>query len=163
MHVAHHWLVSSCSNQCYAFMLKIFQYFSFSCHLCHLHHTFILQSPRINFLWSDKANNPHLSWRWPLWRYRSSQDISAGHGRCYGDNPSKFRNDVIVLGTKIVLSSVKPIGNEKEWWASHHGVVYKLNLISNLSRISDWSTHSRSYFFHSTGTFLVSTDSPLRR
>ena len=35
-------------------------------------------------------------WRWPLWRYRSPQDVSAGHGRCHGDNPWKFRNDVIV-------------------------------------------------------------------
>ena len=41
--------------------------------------------------------------------------------------------------------------------------VYKLNLISNLSRIPDWSVHSGSYFFHSTGTFAVSTDSPLHR
>ena len=35
-------------------------------------------------------------WRWPLWRYRSPQDVSAGHGRCHGDNPWKFRNNVIV-------------------------------------------------------------------
>ena len=57
---------------------------------------------------------------------------------------------------------VKHIGNEKEWWASHYGVVCKLNLIENLSQISDWSVHFRSYFFRSTGTFAVSTDSSLR-
>ena len=61
------------------------------------------------------------------------------------------------------MRSAKLIGNEKEWWVSHYGVVYKLNLIANLSRISDWSVHSRSYFFRSTGTGAVSTDSPLRR
>ena len=60
-------------------------------------------------------------------------------------------------GQKMVLLSVKV------WRASHYGVVYKLNLISNLSQISGWSVHSGSYFFHSTGTFAVSTDSSLRR
>ena len=64
---------------------------------------------------------------------------------------------------KIALRSVKPIGNKKEWWASHYGVVYELNFIQNLSRISDSSVHSGGYFFHSTGTFAVSTESPLRR
>ena len=39
------------------------------------------------------------------------------------------------------------IGNEKEWWTSHYGVAYELNSNSNLSRLSDWSVHSRSYFF----------------
>ena len=63
----------------------------------------------------------------------------------------------------IFYRFLKPIGNEKEWRASHCGVVYKLNLISNMSRISDWSVHFASYFFHSTGTFAVSTDSPLLR
>ena len=48
---------------------------------------------------------------------------------------------------------------EKAWWATHYIVVYKLILISNLSRIFDWSVHSRSYFLYSTGTFAVSTDS----
>ena len=61
------------------------------------------------------------------------------------------------------LASCKTYWNGKECWVSHYGVVYKLNLISNLRRISDWSVHSGSYFFHSTGTFAVSTDSPLRR
>ena len=65
--------------------------------------------------------------------------------------------------TKIILHPAKPTGNEQEWWTSQYGVVYKLNSIPNLSRISDWSVHSGSYFFHSTGTFAVSTDSPLRR
>ena len=135
------------------------------CNLCHLHHSFILQSHRINFVWSDIANTPHLqwSWRWPLWHYRSPEDVSAGHGRWHSDNPWKFRNDVFVWVTKIVLCSVKLIGNENEWWASHYDVVYKLNLISNLSRVSDWSDHSANYPFHSTGTLAVSTDSPLRR
>ena len=43
------------------------------CDLCHLHHSFILQSPRINFVLSDIANTPQfqLFWRWPLWYYRS--------------------------------------------------------------------------------------------
>ena len=61
--------------------------------LCHPHHSFILQSPKINFVWSDMSNTPQLesSWRWPLWSYRSPQDVSAGHGRCHGDNPWKFR------------------------------------------------------------------------
>ena len=53
---------------------------------------------------------------------------SAGLDRCPGDNPWKFRNDVFVWGTEIFLRSVKPIGNEKEWWVLHYGVVYKLNL-----------------------------------
>ena len=66
-------------------------------------------------------------------------------------------------GPKLFLRSAKPIGNEKQWWASHDGVVYHLNRISNFSRISDWSVDSGSDFFHSTGTFVVSVDSPLRR
>ena len=41
------------------------------------------------------------SWRWQLWRYRSLQDVSAGHGRCHADDPWNFRNDVIGLGTKL--------------------------------------------------------------
>ena len=70
------------------------------CNRSHLHHPFILPSPMINFInfvWSDKANTPQLqsSWRWPLWRCRSLRDVSAGHGRFHGDNPWKFRNDVI--------------------------------------------------------------------
>ena len=74
------------------------------------------------------SNTPQLQpcWRWPLWRYRSPQDVSAGHGRCHEDNPWKFTNNVIVWGTNIILRSVKPIGNEKKWWVSHYGVVYKL-------------------------------------
>ena len=40
-----------------------------------------------------------------------------------------------------------PIGNEKLWWASRYGVVYKLNFISNLDQISDWSVRSGSYNF----------------
>ena len=65
---------------------------------CYLHHYFILQSPRINFVLSGMANTPQLQapWRWPLWRYRSPQDVSTGHGRYHGDNPWKFGNDVIV-------------------------------------------------------------------
>ena len=44
------------------------------------------------------ANTPqlHSSWRWPLWRYSSPQDVSAELGRCHGDNPCKFRKGVIV-------------------------------------------------------------------
>ena len=44
------------------------------------------------------TNTPQLQsyWRWQLWRYMSPQDVSTGHGRCHGDNPWKFRNDVIV-------------------------------------------------------------------
>ena len=99
------------------------------CDLCHFHHPFILQSPRITFVGWEVASTPPLrsSWRWSLWRHRSPQHVSAEHSRCNGDNPWKFRNDVTVWGTKIVLRSVKPIGNGKEWWASHYGVVYKLN------------------------------------
>ena len=68
------------------------------CNLCHLYHSFISESPRISFVLSDIANTPQFqsSWRWPLWCYRSPQDVSTGHGRCHGDNPWKFRNDVIV-------------------------------------------------------------------
>ena len=68
------------------------------CDMCHLHHSFILQSPGINFVLSDIANTPQFqsSWRWQLWCYRSPQDVSTGHGRCHGDNPWKFRNDVMV-------------------------------------------------------------------
>ena len=68
------------------------------CDLCHLHHSFILQSPRINSVWSDMAHMPQLqpSWWRQLWRYKSPQDVSAGNGRCLGDNPWKFRNYVIV-------------------------------------------------------------------
>ena len=40
------------------------------------------------------------------------------------------------------MRSVKPIGNEKEWWVSHYGVAYKLNSNPNMSRIPDWSLHS---------------------
>ena len=40
-----------------------------------------------------------------------------------GDNPWKFLNRVTVKGTKIVLCPVKLIGNEKEWWVSHYGIV----------------------------------------
>ena len=82
---------------------------------------------------------------------RLPQDVSAAHDRCHGDKPWQFRDDMIVWGTKIVLRYVKP------------GVVYKLNSISSLSRFSDWSANSGSYFLHSTGTFAVSTGSPLRQ
>ena len=101
------------------------------------------------FVWSDIANTPQLqsSWRRLLWLYRSPQDASAGHGRSHGDNPWKFRYDVSVWGIEVLLSFVKAIGNEKESWVSHYGVVYKVNLISNLSRTSDWSTNSGSSFF----------------
>ena len=34
----------------------------------------------------------------------------------------------------------------EKWRTSRYGVVYKLNSVSNLSRISDWSVHSGSYF-----------------
>ena len=62
------------------------------CDLCHSHHSLILQSPRINFVWSDMANTPQLqsSWWWPLWRYRSPQDVSAEHGRCHWWQPKKI-------------------------------------------------------------------------
>ena len=30
------------------------------CDLCHLHHSFILHSPKISFVWSDIANTPQL-------------------------------------------------------------------------------------------------------
>ena len=68
------------------------------CDLCPLSHLFILQSHRYNFVCSDMANTPHLqsSWWLPLLRYMSRQDVSAGHGRCYGDNPWNFRNKMIV-------------------------------------------------------------------
>ena len=59
-----------------------------------------------------------------------------------------------------MLRSAKLNGNEKD---SQYGVAYNLNLIANFTRISDCSVHSRSYFFRSTGTVPVSTDSPLRR
>ena len=50
------------------------------------------------FVCSDVVNIPQLqwSWRWPLWHYRSPQDVSAGHRRCHGDNLWKLRNDMIV-------------------------------------------------------------------
>ena len=72
--------------------------------LCPPHHSFILQSPRNDFVNSDMSNTLQLqsSWRWPLWRYRSPQDVSPGHGRCHGDNPWKFSNDVIVWGSKLI-------------------------------------------------------------
>ena len=68
------------------------------CYLCPLPHSFILQSPRNNYVCSDIANTPQLqsSWRWPLWRYMSQQDVSTGHGRCHGDEPWTLRKDVIV-------------------------------------------------------------------
>ena len=79
------------------------------CDLCHLHHSFILQSHRINFVLSDIANTPQFqsSCRWPLWCYRSPQDVSTWHGRCHGDNPWNIRNGVIVYGTKIVFAFYK--------------------------------------------------------
>ena len=32
----------------------------------------------------------------PMWSYSSPQDVSTVHGRCHGDNPWKFHNDVTV-------------------------------------------------------------------
>ena len=91
---------------------------------CYLDHSFILRSPGINFVWSDMANTPQLqsSWRRQLWRYRLPQNVSNGHGWCHGDNQWRFRNDVIIWGTKIVLRSVNPLRNAKERWASHYRV-----------------------------------------
>ena len=66
-------------------------------------------------------------------------------------------------GPKLFSVLLNIMDMKKKWWASNHIVLFKLNLISNLRRISDWSVHSESNFFHSTGTFAVSTDSPLRR
>ena len=40
------------------------------------------------------------------------------------------------------------MGNEEEWWVSHYDTVFKLNWISILNRMFDWSAH-----FRSTGTF----------
>ena len=62
-----------------------------------------------------------------------------------------------------ILVEIKPCNKT---WSSSPSVYYRLHItvlsmswISNLSRIFDWSVHSGSYFFHSTGTFAVSTDS----
>ena len=49
-------------------------------------------------------------------------------------------------GPKLLYVLFNPIGNETKWWISHFGVAYKLNSNPNLSRISDWSVHSGSYF-----------------
>ena len=97
----------------------------------------------------------------PIWQITSNQNhlhgghnVETGHHKMavlgmasyHGDKPWKFRNHVIVWGTIIVWRSVKPFGNEIEWWISNCGVVFKLTWISILSRISDCSVHYRNYF-----------------
>ena len=114
------------------------------CDLCPLHPSFILQSPT-NFVWfSDK----YATIRIVLTMATVTLQVTA---RCQRWarleswwQPMKFRNDMIVIGTKIVLGLVKLIGNKNEWWASYYIVLYKLNLMSNLSRISDSSVYSGS-------------------
>ena len=106
------------------------------CDLCPFRHSFILQSPTNNLC--------ALMWQISL-NYNRLEDDHC-------DDTGHRKMSALGMG-----------GNEKEWWNSHYGVVDNLNLISNLSLISYWSVHSGSYFSHSTGTFAVSTDSPLHR
>ena len=45
-------------------------------------------------LWYSKYATNIIVLTMPMWSYSLPQDVTAG--RCYGDNPWKFRNDVIV-------------------------------------------------------------------
>ena len=85
--------------------------------------------------------------------HRKMAVVDMGNG--HGGNPWKFRNHVIVQETGISLCSVKAVGNEKEWWVSLYGFVFKLNWISILSWISDWPVHSGSYFSIQLGTLRL--------
>ena len=47
-------------------------------------------------LWYSKYATITIVLTMPMWSYSSPQDVSAEHDRCHGDNPWKFRNNVIV-------------------------------------------------------------------
>ena len=85
---------------------------------------------KIDFVWSDMANNLqlHSSWWWPLCRDSPPQDGSAGHGQWPSWQPVKIPS----LCNR----------DEEEWRVE---TVFKLNWISNLNMISDWSVHSKRY------------------
>ena len=59
----------------------------------------ISQSPRFNFVLSDIANTPQfqLSWLWPLWCYRSPQDVSTGRGLCQSQANAIMINDILII------------------------------------------------------------------
>ena len=61
----------------------------------------------LNFVLSDIANTPQFqsSCRWPLWCYRSPQDVSTGHGRCHDDNPWHFCNKIASSKMKLGCAS----------------------------------------------------------
>ena len=50
----------------------------------------------IFLLWCSKYATNTIVLTMPMWSYSLPQDVTAEHGRCHGDNPWKFRNDVIV-------------------------------------------------------------------
>ena len=58
-------------GKCFTWQAKLHAKRARKCDLFHLQQTFSLQSPRINFVWSDMASTPQLqsSWRWPQWCY----------------------------------------------------------------------------------------------
>ena len=132
------------------------------CDLCHLYHSFISQNLRINFVWSHICQIHHNYKRLDV----GHCDVT-GHRKVLGTAGAmvtSHENSVMMWsfkGSKLFCILQNLLEIKKEWWASHCGVVYKLNFISNFSRITDWSAHSGSYFFHST--FAVSTNRPLRR
>ena len=135
------------------------------CDLCPLRHSFMLQILSNYFVCPDIANTPQLQSSW-----RCQCEVTVHHKMSAlsmaGAMVTTHENSVMMWsfkGTKLFSVLWNLLEMKKEWWASHYGVVYKLNLTSNLRRISDWSVHSESYFLQSTGIFAVSTDSPLCR
>ena len=119
------------------------------CHLCPRRHWFILQIHRNYFECSDIANTPQLqsSWRWQcevtVHRKMSALSTAGAMVTTHDDSVMMWS----FKGPKLFSVLENLMEMKKEWWASHCGVVYKLNLISNFRRISDWSVHSGSYFF----------------
>ena len=94
------------------------------------------------------ANKPQLqlSRPWPLWRYRSPQDVSAEHGRWPWWQPMKIPWSCDRLTDETCFAFGKTIWKCTRVISFTLWAVYKLNLILNLIRISDWSVHSEFPF-----------------
>ena len=116
---------------------------------CHIHHVFILQSPRS--ILCD-----------PIWWIRHIYNcLEHGNidvtGHCKrsvlgtaGARVTTHENSKMIWSFKgpNCFASCKTLCKwKKEWLASQFGVVYKLNLISNWNRISDCLVHFGSYLF----------------
>ena len=88
------------------------------CDLCRFNHAFILEIPEKMILcdlrWQITCNYNRID---------GGHCDGTGHRKMavlgmtgnHDDNLWKFRNDVIVWGTKIFLRPVKPIWNEEDW------------------------------------------------